>query len=137
MSSHTNAYAFNKSQQAFLATDLRIASTHWARLKGLLGSTRKVFTAGLGLWIVPCHGVHTMGMSFPIDVLYLDADFLVVHLEQNVKPWRITPVRLEAATVVELPANTIVNTGTCIGDHIEISATPSVAQRQGKTSSQS
>ena len=118
-----SAYAYNETRQTFVATDLRVADTHWTRLKGLLGSTRDMFTAGAGLWIVPCHGVHTIGMMFPIDVLYLDENLVVVHLEQNVKPWRLTPVLLEATTVVELPANTVVSTGTCVGDRLEIKAT--------------
>jgi len=118
-----SVYAYNETRQTFVATDLKIADTHWTRLKGLLGSTRAMFTAGAGLWIVPCHGVHTIGMMFPIDVLYLDENLVVVHLEQNVKPWRFTPIRLEATTVVELPANTVASTSTCVGDRLEIKAT--------------
>jgi uncharacterized membrane protein (UPF0127 family) len=59
-------------------------------------------------------------MRFAIDVIYLDAQFRVVHIEENVKPWRITPVRLQAATVLEVPPHTIWETGTAVNDQIEI-----------------
>jgi uncharacterized membrane protein (UPF0127 family) len=59
-------------------------------------------------------------MRFPIDVVYLTADHRVHHIEENVRPWRITPILTEAATVLELPSHTIFQTGTSIGDHIEL-----------------
>ena len=114
------AYAFNRTRETFLVTELWVADTHWTRLKGLLGTSRATFWAGKGLWIVPCHGVHTFAMSFPIDVVYLDENDTIVHIEENVKPWRVTPLRMEASTVLELPARTVWSTSTKIGDRIEI-----------------
>jgi hypothetical protein len=78
------------------------------------------FPAGKALWIVPCRGVHTFAMRFPIDVLYLDGDKVVVHVEQNLLPWRMAPVRMRAASVLELPPNTLAGTGTALGDELEI-----------------
>ncbi len=113
-------YAYNRTRQTFLASDLRVADTHWSRFRGLLGTTRDCFTAGQGLWIKPCQGVHTLGMRFAIDVIYLDSEMRVIHIEENVKPWRITPVRLQAATVLEVPPHTVWETGTNLQDQIEI-----------------
>lgn len=59
-------------------------------------------------------------MSFPIDVAYLDSDKMVVHIEHNLKPWRLAPVSRKAKSVLELPAETLSSTGTQIGDTIEI-----------------
>jgi uncharacterized protein len=59
-------------------------------------------------------------MRFPIDVIYLDGDKVVVHIENQLKPWRVAPVRLGAASVLELPGNTIQATGTSLGDVIEL-----------------
>ena len=115
-------YAFNVTRQAFLASKLRVANTHWSRLVGLLGTSDRNFKNGSGLWIVPSHGVHTFMMRFAIDVIYLDEQGTIVHLEENVKPWRMTPIRLEAISVIELPSHTIWNTSTKVGDQIEIEA---------------
>jgi uncharacterized membrane protein (UPF0127 family) len=59
-------------------------------------------------------------MTFPIDVIYLDRGETVVHLERNLQPWRFSPIRLQAASVLELPVNTIAETETALGDRIEI-----------------
>jgi uncharacterized protein len=114
------AYAFNRTREAYLATQLRIAETHWSRFRGLMCADASSFPAGRGLWLVPSRGVHTFAMRFPIDVLYLDRDKTVVHLEQNLKPWRMAPVRMNAISILELPENTLGSTHTAVGDVIEI-----------------
>ena len=112
--------AFNHTRQVFLATDLAVAQTHWTRLRGLLGASEDDFRNGCGLWIRPCRGVHTLAMRFPIDVLYLDCAGTVVHVEHNLQPWRFSPVRMQATSVLELPSHTVARTGTALGDRIEI-----------------
>jgi uncharacterized protein len=114
-------HAFNRTRQVSLASRLAVADTHWTRLRGLLGMGAGEFSKGLGMWIVPCHGVHTLGMRFPIDVIYLDRDMTVIHVQSGLRPWRVAPVRGEAASVLELPCTTAVETGTAVGDRIEIS----------------
>jgi len=112
--------AFNRTRETYLATALAVADGHWTRLRGLLGLSADDFRNGSGLWIVPCHGVHTLGMGFPIDVIYLDEGLKVVHVEQNLRPWRLAPVRMQATSVIELPSQTVRETGTGVGDKIEI-----------------
>ncbi len=119
--------AFNRTRQTHLATALAVADTHWTRLRGLLGITASDFRNGNGLWIVPCHGVHTLGMGFPIDVVYLDGAYTVVHIEPDLRPWRLAPVRLEAESVLELPGRAIVETGTAVGDRIDITVSSAAA----------
>lgn len=113
-------YAFNLTRQTFLATQLRVADNHRQRLVGLIGTSKSAFQGGAGLWINPCHGVHTMFMRYPIDVVYLDGDHRVIRIEDAVRPWRMTPMIIESATVIELPAHTAWDTGTIVGDQLEI-----------------
>jgi uncharacterized membrane protein (UPF0127 family) len=113
-------FAFNRTRRTYLATELDIASTHWSRFCGLMARDPGKFRAGQGLWITPSKGVHTWGMRFPIDVLYLDREKIVVHLEQDLKPWHFGPVERKAASVLELPGQTVIMTRTSVGDHIEI-----------------
>ena len=115
-----DGHAFNRTQRADLATALALADTHWTRLRGLLGLSSNDFCSGSGLWIVPCHGVHTLGMGFPIDVLYLDRELKVIDAKYAVPPWRFTPVLRRAASVLELPCGTLAHTKTALGDAIEI-----------------
>jgi uncharacterized protein len=114
------ATALNQTSQTVVATQLAVADTHWTRLRGLLGLRPDDFRNGCGLWIVPCHGIHTLGMSFPIDVIYLDHTLKVIDIQQNVRPWRFAPIRRHASSVLELPCQTVVQTKTDIGDTIEI-----------------
>jgi uncharacterized protein len=120
-SSNHSGYAFNRTREAPLATQVSLAATHWSRFRGLMCTPSGSFASGSGLWIVPCHGVHTFAMNFAIDVAYLDSDQKVVHLEHSLKPWRIARVSRKAASVLELPASTLVSTRTEVGDVIEIS----------------
>jgi uncharacterized membrane protein (UPF0127 family) len=60
-------------------------------------------------------------MMFPIDLVFLSRDKEVVHVEEYVRPFRISRVSLKAASVLELPPHTIYRTGTKVGDQMEIS----------------
>jgi uncharacterized membrane protein (UPF0127 family) len=113
--------AFNRTRGAYLATELSVAGTHWTRFMGLMALGANEFGAGRGLWITPSHGVHTLAMRFPIDVLYLDREGVVLLAQSELKPWRVAPVRRQAASVLELPPSTLRTTQTAIGDRIEIS----------------
>ena len=116
----SRGHALNRTRDTCLANSLAIADTSWTRLRGLLGLAADDFGNGRGLWIVPCHGVHTLGMGFAIDVIYLDRAMNVIHVESELRPWRLAPVRASAASVLELPCRTAKETGTRIGDRIEI-----------------
>jgi uncharacterized membrane protein (UPF0127 family) len=59
-------------------------------------------------------------MSIPIDVLYLDRESVVIHIEANLQPWRLAPVKAQSRSVLELPADTVHTTGTLCGDKIKI-----------------
>jgi uncharacterized membrane protein (UPF0127 family) len=124
----TEGQAFNQTRQAYLATSLAVADTHWTRLRGLLGLTPDDFRNGSGLWIVPCHGVHTLGMGFPIDVIYLDRAMTVIHVQPELRPWRFAPVRQRAASVLELPSRIAAETKTSVGDRIEITLSKDPSQ---------
>ena len=111
----------NRSKQTTVALEMERAATSWARLKGLLGRKPDEFSAGKGLWIVPSQGVHTLGMSFPIDVVYLGEGGQVIHLYHRLKPHRIAALKLRARSVIELPAGSLARARTEIGDVLEIS----------------
>ena len=119
-------YAIQHSDRAALRLSgfLWAISNFWPlRLlsRGLIGMAEARFAQGQGLWLVPSHGIHTFGMRFPLDIVYLDHSKVVVYAQQDVKPWRLAPVRRNAASVLELPRHTIRDTGTLLGDEIDIS----------------
>jgi uncharacterized membrane protein (UPF0127 family) len=87
-----------------LASRVEVADTGAARSKGLLG--RRGLGKGAGLWIVPCESVHTFGMKFSIDLIYLDRNHRIRKIRKSVPPWRIS-VCLTAHSVLELAAGAV------------------------------
>jgi uncharacterized protein len=106
----------NETRNRILAESADVADSSAKRQKGLLG--RDSLPAGQGLWIVPCESVHTFGMRFPIDVLYLDRKKRVRKTRQTMVPWRVSMCLL-AHSVLELPAGVIEQTGTKRGDQLD------------------
>jgi uncharacterized membrane protein (UPF0127 family) len=119
----SSLYVYNKTRETFVATEALLADSYLRRLVGLLGKTRRWAQLGRGLWIVPSRGVHTIGMLFPIDLIFIGKDKEVVYTEEYVRPFRISKVSLKATSVLELPAHTIYRSGTKIGDQLEIAPT--------------
>jgi uncharacterized membrane protein (UPF0127 family) len=112
--------AFNRTRGTYLATNLAIARTHWARFRGLMGASTTSFPIGYGLWINPSHGIHTMAMRFAIDAIYLDNRQVVIHVEEHLEPWRLAAVRMHAASVMEFPVGMVKASCTEIGDQIDV-----------------
>lgn len=99
-----------------LAERAGIADTSAKRRTGLLKHAS--LEPGEGLWISPCEGVHTFGMKFPIDVLFLSRKKKVLKVRSNMGRRRIA-LSFRAHSVLELPAGTVEKTGTAAGDQLE------------------
>ena len=107
--------AVNLARNVDIATRIEVADTSAKRSKGLLG--RSGLGPGEGLWIVPCESVHTFGMRFPIDLVYLDRTHRIRKIRKNVPPWRISAC-FTAHSVLELPADSIGEDGAQPGDMV-------------------
>ncbi len=103
------------SKGAVLADRADIADTSAKRRTGLLKHTK--LDPGEGLWIAPTEGVHTFGMKFPIDVVFLNKKKKILKIRANMVRGRIA-ISLRAHSVLELPAGTLKATGTVAGDEL-------------------
>jgi uncharacterized protein len=99
-----------------LADKAGVADTSEKRRTGLLKHTG--LGNGEGLWIKPTEGVHTFGMKFAIDVIFVNKKGVVLKLRPNMVKRRIA-LCLRASSVVELPVGVIGNTQTAVGDQLE------------------
>ncbi len=108
----------NITRNTQIASDVELADSGPRRSRGLLG--RKGLAAGEGLWIVPCEAVHTFGMQFSIDLVYLDRKYRIRKIRRNVPPWRLSAC-LRAHSVIELAAGSIPENIAQPGDIVEIS----------------
>jgi hypothetical protein len=116
-----NLKVSNLTRRAVLATAVDVADTSSTRRKGLLG--RKGLASGEGMWIVPGEAVHTFGMQFAIDLVYLDRRHTIRKIRQNVPPGRISGC-FSAHSVLELASGSIRETETRIGDQLLLSRVP-------------
>lgn len=109
---------YNRTRESFLCLGVTTANTHFARLRGLIG--RLHLRHDEGLWVLPSSGVHTFGVVFPLDILYLNEDLKVVHLIEHQPPFRFAPLKTQSASVLQLPTHTIYSSQTQIGDQMLI-----------------
>lgn len=101
-----------------VANDARIARTSRERRRGLIGRER--LRPGEALVIPKCRQVHTFGMRFPIDVVFVDRAGVVVRICRELGPRRLSPFVPRARNAIELAAGTVEMTGTRPQDRIEI-----------------
>jgi uncharacterized membrane protein (UPF0127 family) len=77
-----------------------VASGGVARLLGLAGLAAP---PGFVLLLAPCRSVHTCGMRWPLDLVWLGPGGAVVRVDRDVPPWRARSCR-GARAVLEVPA---------------------------------
>jgi uncharacterized protein len=109
---------FNRNRESFLGLRVAPADTWMTRLKGLLGKIN--LHPEDGIWLLPSCGIHTIGMLFAIDVVYLDAKNRVIHLIEHLGPFRISPIRVKCASILELKSRAIYSSNTQLGDELLI-----------------
>ena len=107
----------NITKQTMVADRALLANTSETRRRGLLRHER--LEDGEGLLITPCEGVHTFGMKFPIDVLYLSKQRVVLKIRAEM-PRRRMSFCLRAHSVLELPAGMAARTRTEAGDQLTV-----------------
>ena len=109
--------------EARVLASVDVAASRAERAKGLLGRDDLE-----GAFAIPgCRWVHTMGMKFPIDVAYVDADGNVIKVV-SMRRHRIGAPVPKARTVIEARAGSFERWGLKVGHPVEIRSTePSTA----------
>ncbi|CAB3755175.1 DUF192 domain-containing protein [Paraburkholderia humisilvae] len=94
---------------------VKIAASAPERMRGLLG--RGQLADDEALLLVPCRSVHTFGMRFPIDVMFVDRLWRVVAIHRRVPPARML-FSLRAARTLEMSAGMTDVLSITIGDQL-------------------
>jgi uncharacterized membrane protein (UPF0127 family) len=92
-----------------------VADSTGRRLRGLLG--KKELPSGHGVLLRPAWSIHTAFMRFPIDVVFLDADQIVIKIVPNLQSFKTASCR-GAREVVELRAGECERRGLALGDRV-------------------
>jgi uncharacterized protein len=104
----------NATRGSVLGGRIRIADDFRTRTFGLLGS--RVLPPGEGLLLIPCRGIHMIGMRFPIDVAFLDRRGMVLAAHAGLAPGLRLRWQRQAMATIELPQGTLEASGTRRGD---------------------
>lgn len=96
---------------------LQVACKPWARALGLLPV--RTLAPDRGLLIPDCRCVHTMGMAYALDVLFLDRTGCLIEIRPGLPPWRIAGCR-QARAVLELAATGAHAAGLRTGDRLSV-----------------
>ena len=105
----------NLSRNSTLTRNEIRAESFFLRMRGLIGRRFEGFD---GMLFPKCSAIHTCFMSMKIDVLFLSEDWKVLKACPEIPCWKMCVSSKNAYAVLELPAGTIMQTGTVPGDHL-------------------
>jgi uncharacterized membrane protein (UPF0127 family) len=93
------------SSEIMVASEVRWARSALDRARGLMGES--VMPPGTAMVLEPARQIHTFGMKFPLDVVFCDAKWKVLHVVRSMAPARMTRVVWRARYVLELRGGTL------------------------------
>lgn len=93
----------NTTKNKVIATSVEKAQGFGERSKGLLG--RSSLKKGETLWIPGSYNsIHTFFMKFPLDLIFVDRNFVVRTVKTDVPPWRLVFAHWKSVSVFEMAA---------------------------------
>ena len=106
----------NLKDKLCLAEEVILCKSYWGRARGLL--FRRPLRESEASWIAKCRSVHSIGMSYPLDLYFLDKKNRVVKIIKNFLPNRISPVIWKADSVIEFLS--LKNRDCAVGDFLRL-----------------
>lgn len=109
----------NATKNAVISADFKLCDDSFSKFVGLMFSKKQdnalIFKFNKGHKI----SLHMLFVFYPIDVLFLDKDKIVVDKKENFRPFTFCKSGKKAMYAIELVDGGIKKTGTRIGDKIE------------------
>ena len=107
----------NASNGRIICRNELMARGFFQRLTGML--TRKFSGKLDGIVFENCNTIHTFGMRFSLDVLFVDRNNVIIKIQKNMAPWKTASAGIKKCTAIELPAGTADMVMCKTGDIIE------------------
>jgi hypothetical protein len=108
--------AYNKTRERFLSVDVGAGDFSPAVLNARLPEITP--GSSQALWVIPCRGISPTSVRVPLDLLYLNANGVVLYAVDSFPISQVPASSTSAASVLALPAQTIASTGTSRGDQL-------------------
>ncbi|HLH77511.1 MAG TPA: DUF192 domain-containing protein [Candidatus Binataceae bacterium] len=106
-----------------LCRRLVLARSTGSRMRGLLGRAAMEPECGM-LFLTPAWfpiaWMHTCGMRFAIDIVFLDGRNRILRINRDVAPWRFSALVPKARRVLELAAGSAARAGCQKGDLLRL-----------------
>ena len=115
MSRRRGTLTLRREDGRIVCDSVTVADGALRRLRGLLG--RRALPVGEGIVLRPAWSIHTAFMRFSIDVVFIDAEQVVLRVEPSLRPFKTASCR-GAREVVELPAGECERRGLAPGDRV-------------------
>lgn len=110
--------AISIKNNKIIADNIAVANNIITRFIGLLG--KKILEEKAGMLITPCNSIHSFGMKFNFDAVFLDKNDEIVYLIEKMPPYKLSPIIFKAQSVLELSEGTIEKFSLKIGDKLEL-----------------
>ncbi|HKU14547.1 MAG TPA: DUF192 domain-containing protein [Steroidobacteraceae bacterium] len=113
--------ALRTAEGRWIAHEVRIACSLRSRWLGL--ARERSLATRAGLLLSPARGgIHTLGMRFAIDIVFLTPQMRVLRLAPRVPPWRVLLAPRGTGRVLELAAGQIASTSLKTGAFLLVEA---------------
>jgi uncharacterized protein len=111
----------NSTTSTIVGTRIDLLTGFFERLIGLLA--RSSMSRDEGVWLSRCRAIHTVGMRYSIDVVFVDREGFVLQICRKVRPNRLALSCRKARAVIELGAGALDTVELTVGDRIELVST--------------
>ena len=118
----------NERTRQPIATTVEIAATR--ATGGAACSAATPSPNRSAMLLAPCAAVHTAGMRFPIDVVFVDRQGFAVKVVRNLQPWRIA-LATSGRAVIEMPAGTLKWGQVLLGDRLYLAPASETTRQAG------
>jgi uncharacterized membrane protein (UPF0127 family) len=112
---HRGTLTLRRQDGRVVCEAVEVRDTTFRRLRGLLG--RRNLPPDQGVVLRPAWSIHTAFMRFPIDVVFLDHDQVVIRIDPELRPFKTASCR-GAREIVELAAGECARRGLELGDRV-------------------
>ena len=109
---------YNQTRESFLSLGITVADSAVRQLKVMMEN--QSVGADNGLWLMPFRGIPASRDLSPVDLIYLDGDFRILHLVESFPNAAFEPLRVQATSALVLPPHTIFSSQTQVGDQLLI-----------------
>lgn len=106
----------NNTNLVLISDKIKLAEDFFSRLFGLI--FKKELINDEGLLFENCNSIHTLGMRYYIDVIFLNRSDEIIAIFHSLKPFRFTPFLNGASKVLEFKSGFIKSTSLKVGDKL-------------------